>query len=72
MFELIFAAFIEFSNVISCGSGSFSCCEMQYLTVVTSHENFWLVQESFKDLLNIFSACACAACFSLAVAREFC
>ena len=39
--------------------------------MVTSHENFGLVQELFKDLLSMFSACACAACFALAVVREF-
>ena len=67
MFEFVSAASFEFSNLMSCGFGSNSCCSMQNLTVFTSHENFLLVQESFNDLLNIFSACACAACVSSVV-----
>ena len=55
---MTFAASIEISNLISRGLGSVSCCEIQYLTVVTSHENFGLVQESFKDLL-FFGVCLC-------------
>ena len=54
MFEFVSAASFEFSNLMLCGFGSVSCCKIQNLTVVTSHENFGLVQESFKDLLSIF------------------
>ena len=61
---MAFAASIELSNLISCGPDSVSCCDMLYLIVVTSHENYGLVQQSFKDLLSIFLACAYAACFS--------
>ena len=67
---MISTASVEFSNLISCGFGSDSCCEIQNLIVVTSQENFRLVQELFNDLPNIFSAWACATSFSFVVVLD--
>ena len=69
---MVSAASSEFSNLMLCGFGSDSSCEMQNLTELTSHENFGLVQESLSDLLSIFLACACAACFSFMIVMECC
>ena len=70
--EFVLAASMSFSNMMSCGFGSGSFCDMQYLIVATSQESFGRRQESFRDLLSIFLACACAANLALTVLLEFC